>query len=65
MSCLRALLIQIGIKRSARIDENGNGLRALLIQIGIKLIYCEICIEICLRALLIQIGIKHMCWFVS
>ena len=35
--CLRALLIQIGVKLKVLIFYRGLGLRALLIQIGVKL----------------------------
>ena len=56
---LRALLIQIGVKRSRTHMNCMRCLRALLIQIGVKLIYLFLRETFCLRALLIQIGVKQ------
>ena len=58
LGCLRALLIQIGIKPIKTATELPRRLRALLIQIGIKLSLLLSSGIASLRALLIQIGIK-------
>ena len=57
---LRALLIQIGIKRVKTTPDPDRSLRALLIQIGIKLGQKLLGVIGRLRALLIQIGIKRI-----
>ena len=56
--CLRALLIQMGVKLNCCRFSNLFCLRALLIQMGVKLQTSGKVRKDSLRALLIQMGVK-------
>ena len=56
--CLRALLIQKGVKHHRNPNSTSSRLRALLIQKGVKQCHLCTCDTLCLRALLIQKGVK-------
>ena len=56
---LRALLIQVVVKRYGYYTDVSGGLRALLIQVVVKPTGFEIEVVIGLRALLIQVVVKQ------